>query len=100
MIQPRHRVAGNAVRAITAAREPHRIDRGIIGAFNEGGEAAGVWPGEVAEALKALRMELQRQIRPPRSKRSNPARIIARNRTSRSADCNAEHGARLYCMVW
>ena len=56
----RHRLRGDAVRPITAHREPHRIEAGIVGAIEQGGEPHVVATGEMPILGKALFVELQR----------------------------------------
>ena len=62
MPQSRDGVLGNPAGAITAAREPDRIDRRIVGAFEQGGEAQRVRAGEVSVGLKALRVKMEGEV--------------------------------------
>jgi hypothetical protein len=50
-------VFGDAARTVAAPREPHRIERGIVGALDQCREALRVAAGEVSVRQKALRMD-------------------------------------------
>ena len=65
---PRNRTVGNAVRPVSAAREPHRIDPGIIGDLDQRILARLIRPGKMPRRHKALRVKrnLGRPVPEPR----------------------------------
>ena len=67
---------GNPVRAIATAGEPDAVDPGIVCAFEQRGEAQLVRPGEMAVALEALRMDVERNIGKFRLSQGHDARGV------------------------
>ena len=93
MVKPGDGGFGNPVGAIPPAREPHRIEGRIVGAFDKGGKAHVVRPGEVPVHRKALRVDVQFDIGElcPRQ-RGNTLCILLQERGGRGADGDADHG--------
>ena len=93
MIEPGHRILGDPAGAITAAREPDGVEAGIVGAFEQRGEARCIRSGEVAVGLEALRVEVERDAgKFGRGQRGHARRVLTGHGRRGGADRDAGHG--------
>ena len=91
--KPGERGLGNAVRAVAAAREPHRIERRVIRAFREGFKPLRVAAREMALFEKALRVECEVEPREIRGQSKDRRSILLGDRAGGRADGDTGHSA-------
>ena len=85
---------GNPVRTVAAAREPYPVKCRIIRAFQQRGEAHGVWPGEMAVGLEALWVKVEFDIGKFRfGQRHDQLRVFMRERGRGCTNGDTGHGS-------
>ncbi|HEX4860963.1 MAG TPA: hypothetical protein VFV07_06975, partial [Rhizomicrobium sp.] len=88
--EPCHGPLGDAPRAIAAAREPHRVEIGIVGRVQERSCALGIGAREMSARQEALRMEMEIDVRVQvPGQRRHLAREFRRQARGRSHDGDA-----------